>query len=49
MKLISIKVPEGLLAGVDELVVRRAYPSRSAAIRAALVDLLRRELGWRGS
>ena len=34
-------------AGLDELVRQNMYPSRSAAIRAAVRDLLRRELWTR--
>ncbi|MCS7143348.1 MAG: ribbon-helix-helix domain-containing protein [Aigarchaeota archaeon] len=44
MKLISVKLPEALIQGMDELVKRGAYPSRSAIIRTALRDLLREEL-----
>ncbi|MBS7609778.1 type II toxin-antitoxin system ParD family antitoxin [Candidatus Bathyarchaeota archaeon] len=44
MKLITIKLPEALIEGIDELVRSGMYPSRSAAIRAAVRDLLRREL-----
>jgi len=46
MKLITVKVPEALLEGVDELVRAGMYQSRSAAIRAAVRDLLKHEL-WR--
>ncbi len=46
MKLVTVKLPEALIEGVDELVRSGMYPSRSAAIRAAVRDLLRREL-WR--
>ncbi|MEM2925932.1 MAG: ribbon-helix-helix domain-containing protein [Candidatus Bathyarchaeia archaeon] len=44
MKLVTIKLPEALIEGIDELVRSGMYPSRSAAIRAAVRDLLRREL-----
>ncbi len=46
MKLVTVKLPEALIQGIDELVRSGMYPSRSAAIRAAVRDLLRREL-WR--
>ncbi|MCS7095185.1 MAG: ribbon-helix-helix domain-containing protein [Thaumarchaeota archaeon] len=44
MKLISVKLPEALVEGMDELIRRGVYPSRSALLRAAVRDLLRREL-----
>ena len=44
MKLISVKLPEALIDGIDELVKRGVYPSRSAVMRTAVRDLLRREL-----
>jgi len=44
MRLISVKMPEGLIQGIDELVRRGLYPSRSAVIRTAVRDLLQREL-----
>jgi len=44
MKLISAKLPEALIQGMEELVKRGQYPSRSAVIRAAIMDLLRKEL-----
>lgn len=44
MKLISVKLPEALIEGMDELVKKRIYPSRSAILRAAVRDLLKREL-----
>jgi Arc/MetJ-type ribon-helix-helix transcriptional regulator len=46
MKLVSVKLPEALLKGLHELVNAGMYPSRSAAIRAAARDMLKREL-WR--
>jgi Arc/MetJ-type ribon-helix-helix transcriptional regulator len=46
MKLVTVKLPEALVAGLDELVNSGLYPSRSAAIRAAVRDMLKREL-WR--
>lgn len=46
MKLVTVKLPEALIDGLDELVRSRLYPSRSAAIRTAVRDMLKREL-WR--
>ena len=44
MKLITVKLPEALVEGVDELVRSGMYPSRSAVVRAAVRDLLKSEL-----
>jgi Arc/MetJ-type ribon-helix-helix transcriptional regulator len=38
---VTATVPETLLAQLDMLIAARAYPSRSAAIEAALMALLR--------
>jgi len=46
MRLVTVKLPEAIVEGIDELVKTGFYPSRSAVIRAAVRDLLRREL-WR--
>lgn len=46
MKLITVKLPEALIEGLDELVRSGMYPSRSAAVRASVRDMLKREL-WR--
>ena len=46
MKLVTVKLPEGLIKGLDDLVRQGMYPSRSSAIRAAVRDMLKREL-WR--
>ncbi|MFH0897030.1 MAG: ribbon-helix-helix domain-containing protein [Candidatus Bathyarchaeota archaeon] len=46
MKLVTVKLPEALIGGLDELVSSGMYPSRSSAIRAAVRDMLKREL-WR--
>ena len=46
MKLVTVKLPEALIEGLDELVKSTMYPSRSSAIRAAVRDMLKREL-WR--
>jgi antitoxin ParD1/3/4 len=44
MKLVTVLLPEAYLVGLDELVRSGMYPSRSAAIREAARDLLKREL-----
>ena len=47
MRLVSVTLPEKYLDGLEELVRRGRYPNRSAAIRAAVRELLLREL-WNG-
>ena len=42
LKLISVHLPEGYLSGLDELVKKRKFPSRSEAIRVAIRELLRK-------
>ena len=44
MKLVSFKLPEGLLDAVDELVRRNMYSNRSEVFRVAIRDLVRKEL-----
>lgn len=44
MKLISVKMPEALIEGMDELIRRGLYPSRSAIMRVAIRDMLKKEL-----
>jgi len=44
MKLVTVKLPEALIEGLDELVRTGMYPSRSAAIRASVRDMLKKEL-----
>ena len=39
MKLVTVLLPEAYLTGLDELVRSGMYPSRSAAIRAAVRDI----------
>ncbi len=46
LKLVTVKLPEKLISDVDQLVKAGIYHNRSDAIRAAVRDLLRREL-WR--
>ncbi|MEM2902760.1 MAG: ribbon-helix-helix domain-containing protein [Candidatus Bathyarchaeia archaeon] len=40
----TLKLPEALIQGLDELVKKGSYPNRSEVIRSAVRDLLRREL-----
>jgi len=44
VRLVTVKVPEIYLEGIDELVKLGRYSSRSEVIRTAIRDLLRREL-----
>ena len=44
MKLVTVLLPEAYLTGLDELVRSGMYPSRSAAIGAAVRDMLKKEL-----
>ena len=44
MALISVHVPKKMLEELDELVRRGIFPNRSEAIRAALRDLLYKEV-----
>jgi Arc/MetJ-type ribon-helix-helix transcriptional regulator len=44
LRLVTVKLPEKLVDDVDQLVKAGIYHSRSDAIRAAVRDLLRREL-----
>jgi len=45
MVVVSMKIPEALLEGLDMLVEAGLYHSRSDAIRAAVRDMILRELG----
>lgn len=45
MKLITVHLPEAYLQGLDKLIEADAYPNRSEAIRVAVRDLLKVELG----
>lgn len=49
MKLVTVKMPDAYIEGLDELVKDGRYSSRSEAIRIAVRDLLRRELWLRDS
>ncbi|UCE09819.1 MAG: type II toxin-antitoxin system ParD family antitoxin [Candidatus Thorarchaeota archaeon] len=44
MRLITVKMSDIYVNGLDKLVESGMYPSRSEAIRVAIRDLLRREL-----
>ncbi len=46
MKIVTVKIPEAWLRGIDTLVKDGMYQNRSATIRAAIRDLLKREL-WK--
>jgi len=43
VKLISFKLQDFIIELIDQLVEEGRYPSRSAAIRFAILDLLKRE------
>jgi Arc/MetJ-type ribon-helix-helix transcriptional regulator len=45
MRLITVHLPAAYLNGIDRLVTAEAYPNRSEAIRVAVRDLLKAELG----
>lgn len=44
MRLVTVKMPETYLEGLDELVRMGRYSSRSEAIRIAVRELLKKEL-----
>lgn len=44
MRLITVKMPEAFVEGLDELVRLGRYSSRSEVIRVAVRDLLKKEL-----
>ena len=44
MKLVTVKMPEIYVRGIDELVKAGRYSSRSEVIRIAVRELLKREL-----
>jgi len=44
LKLVTLLLPEAYLEGLDKLVGQGVYPSRSAAMRFAVLDMLKREL-----
>jgi antitoxin ParD1/3/4 len=45
MKLITCHLPEAYIEGLDRLISQDSYPNRSEAIRVAVRDLLKAELG----
>ncbi len=47
MRLVTVKMPETYIEGLDELVRIGRYSSRSEIIRIAVRDLLKRELWMR--
>jgi len=44
LRLVTFLLPEAYLEGLDKLLGQGRYPSRSAAIRFAVLDMLKREL-----
>jgi Arc/MetJ-type ribon-helix-helix transcriptional regulator len=48
MRLITVKMSDIYVNGIDKLVERGMYPSRSEAIRVAIRDLLMKELWVNG-
>jgi antitoxin ParD1/3/4 len=47
LRLITVKLPELYVEGIDELVKIGRYRNRSEVIRVAIRDLLKRELWFR--
>ncbi|MHC1605572.1 MAG: ribbon-helix-helix domain-containing protein [Candidatus Methanofastidiosia archaeon] len=45
MQILSIQVPEAYISGIDVLVMSGYFPNRSEAIRSAIRDLIKTELG----
>ncbi|BCU67226.1 CopG family transcriptional regulator [Sulfolobales archaeon HS-7] len=44
MRILTVKVPEKYIEALDELVTTGKFSSRSEVIRAALGDIIRKEL-----
>ncbi|MEM0113005.1 MAG: ribbon-helix-helix domain-containing protein [Metallosphaera sp.] len=44
MRVVSVKMPDALIDGVDELVRRGFYRNKSEAMRMAVRSLLKKEL-----
>ncbi|MBO3804110.1 MAG: type II toxin-antitoxin system ParD family antitoxin [Candidatus Brockarchaeota archaeon] len=44
LKVVTVKLPERLVNALDVLVKQGQYPNRSEAIRAAIRDLIKKEL-----
>ncbi len=47
MRIVTVKMPESYIEAIDELVRLGRYSSRSEVIRAAVRELLKKEL-WSG-
>lgn len=45
MKLVSVNLPDAYVDSLDELVSNGYYPNKSEAIRAAVRDMIKDELG----
>jgi antitoxin ParD1/3/4 len=45
VKLITCHLPSAYIEGIEKLVENEVYPNRSEAIRVAIRDLLKNELG----
>jgi Arc/MetJ-type ribon-helix-helix transcriptional regulator len=48
LKLVTVKLPEAFLSGIDELIESGIYPNRSEVIRIAIRDMLKKELWGTG-
>lgn len=46
MRIVTVKIPEAWLKGIDGLVKDGMYQNRSATIRAGIRDLLKKE-AWK--
>ena len=46
MRIVTVKMPEAYIEGIDELVRMGRYSSRSEVIRAAIRELLKKELWY---
>ncbi|MCX8205088.1 MAG: ribbon-helix-helix domain-containing protein [Candidatus Nezhaarchaeota archaeon] len=44
LRVVSVHLPEAYIDGLNKLIDLKLYPNRSEAIRAAIRDLLRKEL-----
>ncbi|MFQ6085596.1 MAG: ribbon-helix-helix domain-containing protein [Candidatus Bathyarchaeia archaeon] len=48
METITVRLPRAIVRGIERLVKKGIYPSKSAAIRIAVQEFLKRELKtWR--
>lgn len=48
LELVTVKLPEAFLSGIDELIESGIYPNRSEVIRIAIRDMLKKELWGTG-